>query len=197
MSISRQDRSSPLIKHLAEADLSARERAAAELFADGRTRAESSLREWLRDPDLLACFRSDRSGFPGVTVGVAVQPATFAQIRSANGMPRLADVPPDFDAIEFELEFAEGIRLDVLTTRDPRGQGAIARFLEKFGENIQQVELDVRNLDRAAELLQSRFGLSPIYPAARFGAGHSRVNFFLVTAKDSGKLLIELVESQS
>lgn len=99
--------------------------------------------------------------------------------------------------MEFELEFTGGIRLDILTARDPNGNGAIARFLEKRGESIQQVELDVRSVDRAAELVQARFGITPIYPAARSGAGSSRVNFFLVPTPASGKLLIELVESPS
>ena len=57
----------------------------------------------------------------------------------------LADVPPDQDALEFEIEFPTGVRLDILTTREPAGAGAIARFLQKFGEGIQQVEFLVTN----------------------------------------------------
>lgn len=139
----------------------------------------------------------DLSGLPRTTVGIAVQPATFERIRSANGMPALADVPPDLDAIEFELKFDAEIRLDILTTRDVRGTGALSRFLEKFGEAMQQVEFDVRNVDRATELLRLRFGLLAIYPAARSGANNSHVNFFLVPAQEGGWLLIELVESSS
>jgi hypothetical protein len=107
----------------------------------------------------------------------------------------LANVPPDLDAREFELHFAEGVRLDVLTTREDRGEGAIARFLRKFGEGIQQMELDVRDVKRATELLRSRFGVAAIYAEARRGADGTLVNFFLVADGKGGKLLVELVES--
>lgn len=163
----------------------------------GCLQVKSCISEWLVDPEIRACFLLDASGFPRATVGIAVQNDTFARIRSANGVPPLADVPPDIDAIEFELEFADGVRLDILTTRNPHGDGAIARFLEKRGEGIQQVELDVRSADQATVLLQTRFGLTPIYPAARSGADSSRVNFFLVSGQGGGKALIELVESLS
>ena len=67
---------------------------------------------------------------------------------------------------------------DILTTPVPAGSGAIARFLEKFGEGIQQVEIDVTDVDRATEILRTRFKLDPIYPATRPGANGTRVNFF-------------------
>jgi hypothetical protein len=129
-----------------------------------------------------------------MTVGFAVFPETFSKIRAANGNPRLADVPPDQDAIEFELHFAGGAQIDILTTKAPGGPGAIARFLEKFGEGIQQVEFDVESVDDATEILRSRFNLAPLYPATRSGADGTRVNFFLVSRPDGRKVLIELVE---
>ena len=132
------------------------------------------------------------------TVGIAVLPETFDKIRAANGSPPLADAPADQDVVEFELEFSDGrrlmLRLDILTTKAPGGNGAIARFLEKFGEGIQQVEIDVTDVDRATEILRTRFKVEPIYPATRAGANGTRVNFFLVTAHDNKKLLVELVE---
>jgi len=73
-------------------------------------------------------------------------------------------------------------------------QGAIARFLDKFGEGIQQVEIDVTDVDRATEILRARFKLDPIYPATRSGANGTRVNFFLVTISNAKKVLVELVE---
>jgi methylmalonyl-CoA/ethylmalonyl-CoA epimerase len=85
-------------------------------------------------------------------------------------------------------------RLDILTTNAPGGRGAIARFLEKFGEGIQQVEIDVTDVDRATEILRTRFQIEPIYPATRPGASGTRVNFFLVTTWDGKKVLVELVE---
>jgi hypothetical protein len=136
-----------------------------------------------------------------LTVGVAVLPATFEKIRAANGAPPLADAPADQDVLEFELEYSENgfprIRLDILTTKTPGGNGAIARFLKKFGEGIQQVELEVTNVDRATEILRTRFQLAPIYPATRPGANGTRVNFFLVPTQDNQKVLIELVEQPS
>jgi len=127
-------------------------------------------------------------------VGVAVEPAQFDAIRQQAGNPRLAEAPPDQDVLEFELAFAHGVRLDVLTARDPAGQGAIARFLGKFGAGIQQVECDVRDVTRATELLRTRFAVEPIYPETRAGADSTRVNFFLVPAEENRKILIELVE---
>jgi len=88
-----------------------------------------------------------------------------------------------------------GARLDILTTREPGGAGAIARYLLKFGEGIQQVEISVTDVDGAMEILRRRFALEPVYPATRPGADGTRMNFFLVPKADGGKVLIELVES--
>ncbi|HEY4740188.1 MAG TPA: hypothetical protein VIH76_06290 [Candidatus Acidoferrales bacterium] len=181
----------PIIFKLASADSNARESAAAEIFAKGRALAEPILAVWLQDPPLRANFND---GKPQMTVGVAVLSETFARIRAANGNPSLADVPPDQDAIEFELRFAGGIQLDILTTNTPGGTGAIARFLDKFGEGIQQVELDVKSVDKAMEILRTHFNLAPLYPATRAGADRTRVNFFLASRPDGRKVLIELVE---
>jgi hypothetical protein len=129
-----------------------------------------------------------------LTVGVAVGPSQFEVIRQQAGSPRLAAAPPDQDALEFELAFAHGVRLDILTTRDATSQGAIARFLGKFGAGIQQVECNVRDVTRATELLRTRFAVEPIYPETRAGADGTRVNFFVVPAQENRKILIELVE---
>jgi len=61
---------------------------------------------------------------PSITVGLAVQRDTFGRIRIANGTPRLAAVPPDQDAEEFELHFSEGVSLDILTTARTRRFGS-------------------------------------------------------------------------
>lgn len=176
---------------LANADSNKRMQAAHELFRLGCAAAEPVLRKWFADSE----FRTlARSGSSLLTVGVAVEPAQFEAIRQRFGQPRLAEAPADQDVIEFELEFPHGVRLDVLTTRAPEGNGAIARFLARFGEDIQQVECDVRDVTRATEILRSHFALEPIYPAARAGADQTRVNFFLVPVDESRKILIELVE---
>ncbi len=188
-----------LIAGLSSPDIASRERSAGELFRRGLASARAATAEWLADPAFAANFVLDPAQFPATTVGIAVTPETFERVHAANGSPRLADVPPDQDAKEFELHFAHAVQLDILTTREPGGKGAIARYLQKFGEGIQQVELLARNVDAATEILRSRFAVQPIYPATRAGADGSRVNFFLVSlpdkAPEQGKILIELVES--
>ena len=77
------------------------------------------------------------------------------------------------------------------------GTGAIARYLEKHGEGIQQIEITVRDVDRATEILRTKFALAPIYPATRPGADGTRVNFFLVPTPQGKKVLVELVETKS
>jgi len=179
------------IARLAVSDARQREEAARELFRRGCAAAEPVLRRWFADVEFRTLIPS---GNVLLTVGVAVQPAQFETIHQQAGSPRLAEAPPDQDASEFELAFAHGVRLDVLTTRDAAGQGAIARFLGKFGEGIQQVECDVRDVTRATELLRARFAVEPIYSETRAGADGTRVNFFLVPTEEGRKILIELVE---
>ena len=183
-----------LVRGLSAPDPANRERAAAEIFRRGRELARAAVMRWLSDPGFAANLVLGTSKFPETTVGLAVTPQTFERIQAANGSPRLADVPPDQDAKEFELHFAQGVRLDILTTREPEATGAITRYLQKFGEGIQQVELLTRNVDAATEILRSRFGVQPLYPATRPGADGTRINFFLAALPEKGKILIELVE---
>src|ERR1700687_4870409 len=179
------------IAGLASADSSERRVAADTIYRDGRTSADEAVSLWWKDSEL---FRLLLGPQPVVTVGLAVERATFGRIRVANGTPRLAEVPAEQDAEEFELHFPDGILLDVLTTREPGGSGAIARYLAKFGEGVQQVEFRCTNVDRATEILKNKFAVPPIYPATRSGADGTRVNFFLLTPPGAGKVLIELYE---
>ncbi len=57
--------------------------------------------------------------------------------------------------MRIEIEFAHGVRLDILTPGDPSGAGTLARFLARFGEGLQQVECEVRDAGRATEILRS------------------------------------------
>jgi len=189
--------SSPLAQSIADlssAEASKRLRAAGEIYRLGRAAAGSAISNWWAESELSALLLGPN---PSITVGLAVERDTFGHIRIANGTPRLADVPPDQDAEEFELHFAEGISLDILTTREPGGSGAIAKYLAKFGEGVQQVEYRCANVDRATQILREKFGVAPVYPTARPGGDGTRINFFLVTSPDGGKVLIELYESQS
>ena len=188
--------SSPLdqfVADLASTDASKRLAAASEIYGLGRATAGSAISEWWAESELSALLLGPK---PQITVGLAVQRDTFGRIRIANGTPRLADVPPDQDAEEFELHLADGVLLDILTTREPGGSGAIAKYLAKFGDGVQQVEYRCEDVDRATQILKDKFGIEPVYPATRNGADGTRVNFFLVKSPDGGKVLIELYESQ-
>lgn len=182
---------STAIAELSSAELSARQAAAEEIYRLGRAAAGIAVSTWWTDDELSALLRAPN---PVITVGLAVSRETFNRIRIAHGTPRLAEVPADQDAEEFELRFPEEILLDILTTREPGGTGAIAKYLAKLGEGVQQVEFLCTNVDRATQILKEKFGLSPVYPATRQGAEGTRVNFFLVPSPDRGKVLIELYE---
>ena len=180
------------IENLANPEPRIREAAARALHRAGERLGEATVAKWRNDGELSALLVPHAP-----TIGIAVFPASFARIRHAFDSPRLADVPADQDAQEFELHVA-GVSLDVLTVRDEAAErqppGAIARFLEKFGEGIQQIEYQVSNVDRATEILGARFGVAPIYPATRAGADKTRINFFLCAAAGGKKVLVELVE---
>jgi hypothetical protein len=190
------------IRSLADSDPAKRRAAATHLHLAGASLFFSASREWFKDlefRELVGPFSIDAAGKPtpedsSFSIGIAVQPENFERIRAANGSPRLAEVPPDQDAMEFELRSGEHEEFDILTTRDPGGPGAIARYLRKFGEGIQQIEVNVTSVNRATEILRTRFGLTPVYPETRAGANGARVNFFLVPALEGKRVLIELVE---
>jgi hypothetical protein len=185
---------SPLnISGLFSPDAAIRTASAAAIFNQGLALASPAVSSWLSNRE----FSSLLCDQPLTTVGLAVFPDTFARIEQANGNPRLASVPDDMDAKEFELHFATEISLDILTTRDPEGEGAIARYLKRFGEGIQQVEFRCLDVDRTTAILRENFGVTPIYPEARPGADGTRVNFFLAPTSAGGKVLIELYEIPS
>jgi hypothetical protein len=194
-----------LFSHLAAPGEQVRQQAAQMLFDLGRALSRETIEQWRQDADLSSLLITDEDS-PRATIGIAVTPESFARIRTANGSPKLANVPPDQDAIEFELHFSRAqssgkdspslnVRLDILTTQNPSGEGAIANFLKKFGEGIQQIEYEVSNVDSATKILADKFAQKSIYPATRPGADGTRVNFFLVSTAGGKKILIELVES--
>src|SRR5271169_3230136 len=152
-----------LIHQLADQDQVQRAQTAWKLFHHTYARTAWVFADWQKDETFRSLMVEElfgRSGnrevsYPRLTVGIAVLPENFEKIRAANGFPPLVDAPPDQDVAEFELEFEGDImsraRLDVLTTTAPGGDGAIARFLKRFGEGVQQVEMDVTDVDRATE----------------------------------------------
>jgi hypothetical protein len=160
------------------------------IYRWSRELAEEATQCWKQQEELYRLLGSE----PEVTTGIAVRPENFAAIREANGWPHLAEVPPEQDASEFTLLYGDGIALDVLTSREPDGDGAIAKFLRNRGEGLQQVEFRCKDVNRAAILLRESFGLKAVYPQAQPGADGTRVNFFLTQTPNGRKVLIELYE---
>lgn len=178
------------VEELSSQDAQVRTNAARQVYGAGCSLAEPAIHRWLEQRDLAGLLGEK----PFVTVGLAVTPETFAKIREANGWPRLADVPTEQDAVEFELHFEGNVALDVLTFREPDGTGAVAKFLAKLGEGVQQVELRCGDVDRATAILREHFGMKAVYPETRPGADGTRVNFFLVAGNEGKRVLIELYE---
>jgi hypothetical protein len=184
------------IRALASASREEREAAAAAIFRFACNDIEPVARAWAQDAEFA---RLTGAPAPQFTAGVAVEPDSFNAIRSANGSPQLARVPPAQDALEFQLSVdappAIQARLEILTTRDSSRDGAIARYLRKFGAGIQHIEIATSGIDRATQILKSKFEIEPIYPAARPGADGAIINFFLVTNPAGKKILVELEEA--
>lgn len=181
---------SKLIENLGTSADSVRDAAAREIYRRGRDAAENAIADWRADSQISGLITHD------ATVGIAVTPSRFAKICAALGNPPLAQVPPDQDAQEFEWALDNNVHLDILTTRSCDSGGAIAKFLAKFGEGIQQVEFITTNVDKATALLQTHLGVKAIYPATRAGADGTRVNFFLAAPPNGPKILVELVEAK-
>ncbi|HKM83207.1 MAG TPA: hypothetical protein VJY15_19885 [Candidatus Acidoferrum sp.] len=179
------------IAGMISAESEVRVASATEIYRTGRARADHAVFPWWDDEELYKLLEGSN---PHVTVGLAVQPDRFEKIHEASGSPRLAEVPPDQDAREFEIHLPGGLSMDILTSRDAAGNGAIAKYLQKFGEGIQQIEYRCANVDRTTQILRDKFGIAPAYPATRAGADGTRVNFFLVSAPSASKVLIELYE---
>lgn len=188
-----------LIFEMSDGDARVRAEAARKIYVAGVALCEPVLDAWRADKEFDELLVRAVHEFSPVrmVVGIAVKPETFQAIWKVNGEPALAQVPPDQDAREFELHCTDGTELDVLTTREASPTGAVAKYLEKFGEGIQQVELYVLAIDRATAILHSRFGVISIYPKAIAGADDSHVNFFLVTGAGGKRVLMELVEAKS
>src|ERR1700747_547817 len=168
----------------------ARAAAARQIYAVGRSLADTTIQRWRQNDEFARLLGKD----PELTVGLAVRPETFAQIREANGWPQLAEVPPEQDASEFTLRFAADTTLDVLTSRDPEGSGAIAKFLSKVGKGIQQVKFLRRHVNGPMTIFRDNVAFLPENPEALPGSDGTLVNFFLAGAADGKKVLIELYE---
>ncbi|MFT4044608.1 MAG: methylmalonyl-CoA epimerase [Gordonia sp. (in: high G+C Gram-positive bacteria)] len=73
-------------------------------------------------------------------------------------------------------------------------ESTIAKFIDRNGPGLQQLALRVTDIDAVTARLTAA-GLRVLYPQAKPGTAHSRVNF--VHPKDAGGVLLELVEPPS
>ena len=94
-----------LFSHLAAPGEKVRQQSAQMLFNLGRALSRETIEQWAQDTDFRSLLITENDS-PRATVGIAVSPGLFANIRTANGNPKLANVPPDQDAVEFELHFS-------------------------------------------------------------------------------------------
>jgi methylmalonyl-CoA/ethylmalonyl-CoA epimerase len=70
-------------------------------------------------------------------------------------------------------------------------ESAIAKFLARNGQGIQQLAYRVADIDAVSQTLRER-GVRLLYDVPKRGTAGSRVNF--VHPKDAGGVLVELVE---
>src|SRR5262249_61510601 len=96
------------IEKLGSPELTVRDAAAEEIFVAGAILARRAGREWLIDEEMASLVGKD----PTITVEIAVSPAAFEQIRTANSNPGMAEDTPDKDPITFALHLI-GIALEV------------------------------------------------------------------------------------
>jgi methylmalonyl-CoA epimerase len=71
------------------------------------------------------------------------------------------------------------------------GEEAITKFLEKRGQGIHHICLEVDDIKQAMQNLQNK-GYQPIYPEPKTGAGGHLVNF--LAPKDTAGVLIEILQ---
>jgi len=82
--------------------------------------------------------------------------------------------------------------IELLEATDP--DSPIARFIEKRGEGIHHIAIEVEDIDAALETMRTR-GFRLIDETPRSGAGGVRVAF--LHPKSTGGVLIELCENRN
>ena len=81
-------------------------------------------------------------------------------------------------------------KIELLESTDP--EGPLARHIEKFGEGIHHLALEVADIEEAlSKVAQS--GLPLIDEKPRQGVGETRIAF--LHPKGTGRVLLELVQS--
>jgi methylmalonyl-CoA/ethylmalonyl-CoA epimerase len=91
---------------------------------------------------------------------------------------------------EAMLQVGDGAtRIQLLAPISP--DSAIAKFLDRNGQGVQQVAYTVDDVEAVSAELRAR-GMRLLYDAPRRGTANSRINF--VHPKDARGVLVELVE---
>ncbi|MCE9582080.1 MAG: methylmalonyl-CoA epimerase [Planctomycetes bacterium] len=127
-------------------------------------------------------------------VGIAVR-------RIEDALPFYRSLDPNAE-VEFEVVAEMKVRVakvrfanTCLELIEPlEGESAITKFLEKRGEGIHHICLEVPDVDSATKSLELQ-GYKPVYPEPRDGSGGMRVNF--LSPRDTRGVLIELNSHKS
>ena len=80
-------------------------------------------------------------------------------------------------------------KIELIESTDP--EGTIARYIEKQGEGLHHVALEVSNIDDALSTMVNK-GITLIDEKPRKGVENTRIAF--LHPKDTGRVLLELVE---
>lgn len=94
------------------------------------------------------------------------------------------------NVLEAMLEF-NGIKIQLLSPLSD--SGAIYEYLQRHGEGIQQLALEVDNLDTACDVARKN-GIRVVYEESKSGSNGSKINF--LHPKSTTGALIELVQKK-
>jgi methylmalonyl-CoA/ethylmalonyl-CoA epimerase len=80
-------------------------------------------------------------------------------------------------------------KIELLESTDP--DGAIAKFIEKYGEGVQHIAFNVDNIEETLQALKEK-GIRLIDEKPRKGAGGAKIAF--IHPKETSGVLIEICE---
>lgn len=124
-------------------------------------------------------------------IGIAVRDLDEA-LRLYNevlGLPLQGRETVESDRVAVAFLPAGDTEVELLQATDP--ESPVARFIEKRGEGIHHIALEVDDVEESLKVLRDR-GYRLIDEEARIGAGGARVAF--VHPRSTGGVLIELCE---
>ncbi len=127
-------------------------------------------------------------------IGIAVRSIerSLELYRDVLGIAPLRRVVVEHEGVEVAMLPAGGPRIELL--QPAAADSSLARFLEKRGEGIHHIAVEVDDLDAAAAAVR-RSGRRLVTDEIRIGAENYRYVF--VHPKDAGGVLLELIEPLS